>query len=412
VEAFPVDCRYHVSTRVSLRGSLTLPAEKGQAGKTLSLSGTSAIDYDERLLDSGKNGEGQKTVRIYRRIDFQRKVGDQPQESTIRPAVRRLVILRQKNVEVPFSPDGPLTWEEIDLVRTDVFTPALVGLLPDKAVRAGDRWTAAISAVQELTDLERVDDGKVDCRLEEITTIAKRRYAKIGFGGTVSGLNEDGPIRKQLDAYLLFDLESQHVAYLSLKGTTTPLDKDGKPLGRIEGQFVLTRQPHIRAADLDKEAFKGVSLEPSADNTLLLYDNESLGVRFLYPRRWHVAGVKGRQVAVDEAGGSGLLLTLEPAATTPTGAQFLTESRAFLEKERVRIVHIDQPRRVETPGTAMEQFAIEIDAMGQRALMDYYVSRQQAGGATLAARLLPNDLAALKSEVDRLARSLVLSRPK
>ena len=30
---------------------------------------------------------------------------------------------------------------------------------------------------------------------------------------------------------------------------------------------------------------RGVALEPSADNTLLLYDNPDMGVRFLHPRR-------------------------------------------------------------------------------------------------------------------------------
>src|SRR5207302_5852533 len=120
-------------------------------------TGKSAIEYDERVLTADTDGQVQKTFRIYRRIDFQRKVGDRPQESTIRPSVRRLVVLRHENAEVPFSPDGPLTWGEIDLVRTDVFTPALLGLLSEKAVNLGDRWKASKAAIQELTDMERIE---------------------------------------------------------------------------------------------------------------------------------------------------------------------------------------------------------------------------------------------------------------
>ena len=63
-------------------------------------------------------------------IDLDRTVGDKPQEATLRPSVRRLVILRTGHREVPFSPDGPLTWAEIDLVRTDVFTPAWLRCSP------------------------------------------------------------------------------------------------------------------------------------------------------------------------------------------------------------------------------------------------------------------------------------------
>ena len=67
------------------------------------------------------------------------------------------------------------------------------------------------------------------------------------------------------------------------------------------------------------DTWTSMALEPNADNTQLLYDNPDLGVRFLHPRRWRVAGVRGAQVALDETGGNGLLLTLEPAATVPTG---------------------------------------------------------------------------------------------
>src|SRR5438132_12679894 len=273
-ETFPAGYQYHVSSRVELSGSLSLPQEKGQATpKALAVTGTSAIEYDERIVDSAADGQVQKTVRIFRRIDFERRVGDRPQESTIRPAVRRMVVLRLQHAEVPFSPDGPLTWGEIDLVRTDVFTPALAGLLPDKPVRPGERWTAAESAVQELTDMERIDDGHVECRFEQITTLSKRRHARIAFAGTVRGINEDGPNRQELDGYLFFDLESNHLSYLSLKGISWLLDKDGKSLGRIEGQFVLTRQAHTHAADLSNEALKGITLEANAENTLLLYEN-------------------------------------------------------------------------------------------------------------------------------------------
>src|SRR5438309_1120138 len=75
-EAFPPGYQYHVSCRVDVAGLLTLPAEKGQAGpKTLAVTGNSAIEYDERVLRRGTDGQVLKTARLYRRIDFERKVG-------------------------------------------------------------------------------------------------------------------------------------------------------------------------------------------------------------------------------------------------------------------------------------------------------------------------------------------------
>src|SRR5262245_15656643 len=99
VEQFPVGYQYHISSRVEVSGNVTLPPEKDKpTPRTLKVNDESAIEYDERVLALDGDGQPQKTVRIYRRLEFQRKVGDQPQENTLRPAVRRLVLLRRKNV--------------------------------------------------------------------------------------------------------------------------------------------------------------------------------------------------------------------------------------------------------------------------------------------------------------------------
>lgn len=409
-ERFAAGYEYHVRTRVELSGTLTLPAQKDKpAPKPLSVRGKSAIEYDERILDVAADGQVRKTVRLCRRTDFHRTIGDQTQENSLRPQVRRLVLLRHQNKEVPFSPDGPLLWGELDLIRTDVFTPALAGLLAGHPVGLGDRWSAAQSAIQELTDLERIDEGALECRLEQFTEVEKRRHARISFRGTLRGSNEDGPNRQELDGYFYFDLESNHLSYLYLHGKHFLLDKDGKEVGQIEGRFVLTRQANTHTADLSEAALKGVVTEPNADNTLILYDNADLGLRFLYPRRWHVASVRGTQVALDSADGNGLLLTLEPLTRAPTGARYLAESRDWLGKQQARLLRIEQPKTVRS-SPVLEHFAMETEMNQQKFVMDYYVTRQNNGGATLAARLLPRDLAALQKEVERIALSVVVTR--
>jgi hypothetical protein len=411
-EQFPPGYQYHVSTRTELSGTLTLPPEKGQGkAQTLPVIGNSAVEYDERVLTADSNGQVQKTARLFRRIDFQRKVGDRVQQSTIRPEVRRLVILRHNQAEVPFSPDGPLTWSEIDLVRTDVFTPALTGLLPAQAVVPGTRWPASSGAIQELTDLERIEEGSVECRLEQVMVLEKRRHARVAFRGTVKGVNEDGPNRQQLEGYFYFDLESNHLSYLYLKGVSFLLDPNGKTLGRVEGQFVLTRQAPLPSKDLSDEAVKGWTLEPTAENTLLLYDNPDLGVRFLYSRRWRVGGIRGQQVGLDEAKGSGVLITLEPPGQAPTGAQYQTEVRNWLQQQKAKVLRLDPPRRVAGVTHELEHFAADVELAGQRVVLDYHVTRQANGGATLAGRVLSADLAGVTGDLDRIARSLTITRP-
>jgi hypothetical protein len=409
-EAFAPDYEYHVSTRVKLNGKLILPSpDKDKKPVILDMSGSSAIEYDERVLDS-KDGAVGRTVRVYREMEFDRTVGDQAQKSTLRPEVRRLVLLRRQKFKGPFCPEGPLTPGEIDLIRTDVFTPALVGLLPAQAVKAGDRWTVTTAAVQELTDLDQIE-GKVECRLDDVTTLNKRRCARVFLSGTVKGVNEDGPSEQKLEALYYFDLESNHLSYLSLKGIHTLLDKDGKEVGRIEGQFVLTRQANTEAKELSRAALRELTLEPTAENTLLLYENAELGLRFVYPRRWRPAGGTGRQVRLDGADGSGLQITLDPPAKVPTGAQFLTESRDYFTGQKAKVLRTEGPTRVRGGAGELEHFTMDVEAKDERMLMDYYVAKQQNGGATLAARLRPGaESAAVQKEVERIARSLTITK--
>jgi hypothetical protein len=410
-EEYPTGYQYHVSTRSDLTGSVTLPTEKDKAaGKPLTISGDSVIEYEERVLAVDKEGQVQKTARIYRKMEFQRKVGEQPQQSSLRPEVRKLVLLRYKNLKGPYSPDGPLTWGEIDLVRTDVFTPSLIGMLPEKPVQVDDRWKASTVALQELSGMEKIDEGDVECRLEQFTTLEKRRHARVGFSGTIRGINDDGLTKQQISGYFYFDLESNHLSYLFLKGIHILLDPDGKEVGRLEGRFTLTRQANQRCKDLGDEALRSWSLEPNAENTLLLYDNPDLGLRFVYPRRWRIAGGPGRQVALAGADGSGILLTLDAPENVPTAKQYLKESRDYLQGQKAKVLSFDEPRRVQDAPREVDHFNLDVEIGKERVLMAYYVARQAKGGVTVAARLPTNELAALQKEVEGIARSLMLTK--
>ena len=404
---FTAGDQYGVKARSEVSGTLTLPTDKGKPPlPPVTLRGDSAIEYDERVLRA-EDGKLQKTVRIFRRADLQRTIDDRPERVSVRPAVRRMVVLREGPAKkAPFSPDGPLTWGEIDIVRTDVFLPALAGLLPSGAVKPGDSWKASADAVQELTGLATLDQGQLDCRLEQVT----RGQARVGLTGTVQGLTEDGTNRQQLKGHFLFDMAANRLVHVELRGIRSLLAADGREVGRVEGRFVLeTQVARTPVPELTDEALRGVTLDPSADNTLLLFDNPEVGVRFLYPRRWRVASAGTNQVTVDAPDGSGFLLTVEASARTPSAEQFLNESRGFLEGKKARIVRVEPPQTVQA-NPPREHFALEVELNGQKFLMDYHVSRQTDGGAIVAARLLPGDQEALRREVEGIARTVVITK--
>ncbi len=400
--------KHHVRLRVELSGTLTPPAVKGKRQKPVTMEGTSLIDYAERVLALDDRGEVSRTLRLCERLDFRRTLGGQPQELSLRPGVRRLVVLRKGHTEVPFSPDGPLTWGEIDAVRTDVFVPALLGLLPGKGVVVGARWPATATAVQELTDLEK-PEGSLECKLERLAEAGKRRLARVTFAGTVKGVGEDGPVKHRLEGHYHYDVEGGYLADVTLLGTATMLDDDGKEVGKIEGRFVLQRSPEVKGRGLEDDAIRGLKLEPDADNTQLLYDNAELGVRFLHSRRWRVAQVMGAQVALATREGDGVLITVDPPERVPAANAFLEESRGWVVKQKGRVTRTYTPRRLRERPT-LDAFALEAELGKQKVWMDYYVTAQNGGGATIAGRLNLEGLGETRREVEKIAKSVTVTK--
>jgi hypothetical protein len=243
-----------------------------------------------------------------------------------------------------------------------------------------------------------------------VTTLVGRRQARVGIAGKARGVGEDGNAAHELQGYLYFDLEANYLSYLYVRGVHTLLDKAGQPAGKVEGSFTLTRTPLTRSAYLGDEALRGLPLEPDENNTLLLFENPRLGVRFLYPRNWRVAGSNPRgQIGLDENRGSGLLITLGPAAATPSAAEFVKEARETLAREKATVYRHDPPRSVQA---GLDGFSFDVQMTDRRLTMQYYVTRQPGGGATLAAPLVARDLPAVQRDVERIARSLQITQPK
>ncbi len=410
-ESFKPGHTTKVEIQVKLTGKLALPStEKGKPGQLVTVAGTSRLAYEERVLPAD-DAALLKTVRAYRDVEFERTVGEAKQDAIIRPSVRRMVVIKSGSRKAPFSPDGPMTWGELDVVRTDVFNPALIpGLLPTAPVKPGQSWKASAASVAELTDMEKVEDGAIAVEFVGVAKVGGKQLARLKISGTVRGVNEDGPNRQKLDGTAYFDPESGILTYLSVKGTKELLDGKGQTVGVIEGQFAMTRATVAKMPpDLSDAALGDLDLKPGAENTLLLYDNSDLGVRFLYPRGWRVGAVQGKQVTLDHARGGGILVTVEAPEKVPTADDYLKETLAFLEKQKATVTGTDKLTRVRAEPVQLDRFALDATIGSNKLRLEYAVLRQTDGGVTVAATLPAADTD-LCPEVARIVRSLAVTK--
>jgi hypothetical protein len=407
IDQAPAGAEYRVVSASTISGELLTPIAKDKPPERIKIAGRSSIDYVEKILAVDAKEADFKSLRVYEKIDFRKTAGDRTDESTLRPAVRRLVMMKKGAHKAPFSPDGPLLWAEIDLLRTDVVVPALAGLLPGNAVSPGDTWRASPAAVAELTDLEEVKEGNLVCTLDKVLASGPRKVAQVSFAGTLSGVNEDGPTRQKLSGRVLVDLTAQCITFLKVDGEHFLLDADGKEAGKVAGTFEFSRIPVTGQAALADAALKGLDLTATPENTRLLHDTIESGVRFLHHRNWRVVRMAGRQLTLDETDGAGLLLTLDTADGVPTAARYLREALKELQDRGAKIRDRVGPDRI---AEGVDRFLIETEIGKDRVTMVYYVIVRDKGAATLAARVpTPHREARLK-ELDGLARSFAVTR--
>lgn len=160
-EPFKLGHTTKVEVQVKLTGKLALPpTEKGKAAQLVEVAGTSKLVYEEPPPETRRRGTPENGPRLPR--GFLRAHGGRDEAGRGHSAVGAADGHHQgRRAEGAFSPDGPMTWGEIDVVRTDVFNPLIPGLLPATAVKPGQSWKASAAAVAELTDMEKIEDGSI-----------------------------------------------------------------------------------------------------------------------------------------------------------------------------------------------------------------------------------------------------------
>ena len=407
-ETVPAGAIYRVSAKSAILGELSIP--DGSAAEVLKVRGNSELVYDERPLPPLTDGT-LRVARSYRTVNISRTMDDREQTAEVRPAVRRMVVLRSsEGAKAPFSPDGPLTWGEIDVVRTDFFTPALVaGLLPKQAVRPNERWSAEEIAVRELTDFDTITKGSLEVSFVSVVQVERESHAKLSFIGNIEGTTNDGPSKQQITGTAYFNLDRNLLTYINLKGTHDLLNAEGQTTGRINGTFILERKPTGEATDLSDLALSRLTLEPNVENTRLLFDNPGLGLRFEYPRRWRVGNAEGTRITIDGPSGAGILLTIQPAAKTPSSDQYQTEVRDYITKQQWPILKMDRPRIVASRPVRIDRFGMDVKTDKESVRLEYAVIVQGEIGATAAVRLPATQTELLQSDVDAVLGTIRLS---
>jgi hypothetical protein len=182
-----------------------------------------------------------------------------------------------------YSPQGPLTALELELVRAPGDSLSLLGLLPPKPVAIGEKWSSPSWVGQMLTDTEAASKADLNCTLVSV----EDGQAKVAFEGTVEGATAGSSGKVELHGSYLFDLKAQRLARAELQQIEERSVGPTSPGIKVTANAVVVCTPTADASGLSEEAAAAVPLEPPAALTQL-YFRTPWNVEFRHDRAWHV----------------------------------------------------------------------------------------------------------------------------
>jgi hypothetical protein len=273
--------RYEIGLEVGGK----MKVERDGRDDSLPLNARARHQFTERVDVAADNGVGQ-AVRHYADAVSETVVGVDKTRRTLGADRRLIVAQRAADGTLHFSPDGPLTRDELDLVAEHFDTLCLPGLLPNKAVRPGDTWPIDNGAAQAACLFHGLAKNDLVGKLTEI----KDGAAVLAITGSAEGVEFGAAVKVAVTARAKFDLAVRRVTALEWKQSDEREAGPVSPPLEVKATVTLSRLPlEIEPKELSAAARAKVPTDGKVPELLLQlrYADTAGRFQFVYPRDWH-----------------------------------------------------------------------------------------------------------------------------
>lgn len=352
---------FKVTVRMDIEGQLQAAVADTKA-VAMKLTGNAQLSYHERRLSSlGRDAADFRGLRTYDQAEFHSQVADRVSETKLRPSFRQIVAEGQTDGIRLYSNFGPLTYEELELLRPPVDSLTALALLPADRVEVGEKWDAPMWALQFLTAVEAVDKGELKCTLES----AADDVAKVTFAGDIKGgiLGASSVIK--LSGHYLYDLKQHCLTHLELTQSETRSVGAVSPGLKVTAKAVLERTPSEHPA-LNELAIEAVPREPKPESMLLAMEARDWGIKLYHDRVWHLFH-QGTTVAVLRLMDKGSLVAqcnVSPIGPAPAG-KHIGEQQFQEDVQKAIGAEFQKIEKAEIIPTQDKRFVFRVIASGE-----------------------------------------------
>jgi hypothetical protein len=267
-----------VQTRLVFQERIVLV---GPGGKVNSSSGSSGNAAD-RSSEPGSLRVVRHVVQAASAINGEVR----PTAASLRPEVALLVAEKRDRgwPVVVFSPAGPLTWSELELVQGVGDSLALADLLPPTPVALGDRWKVGEAAAKGVSGYDTITTNQLEATLES----ADPRKARIRLKGRIEGSAFGGTGVIGCEGFAFFDRELARIDDLDLNRVETRQPGPVEAGLDLKSTLTVARHPSLPSEALSDLALTNVSLNHSRERELLRMTSPGQKATLLTDRDWHI----------------------------------------------------------------------------------------------------------------------------
>lgn len=390
----------HVEALLEVGGELMLP-EKDQV-KNVKMSVAGKMGYDEKLISVAAADKKLASVRHYGMAEATIKIETGGVQPRLRPERRYVVVEASEDHAQMFSPSGPMTREELDLIDLPGNSLLLDRLLPAEAVGPGSRWTHADDLLAMLLGLDAVSEADVHSELRELDATAARMELSGHVKGAVGGVSTE----LELKGRYKFHRGVGRVTWFAL------LIEEKRSIGHIgPGADVVARlQLTVTAAgqapELNDEVLNAMPREATPDLLGLEYTAPKQPFAFHYDRRWYPTLEKSETIAMRLLDRGALVAQCNIAQLPKTDrsapttlAEFQEDVERALAKNFQRFLQASQSQL--SSGNTMYRVVAEGNVAELPIQWVYYLIRDAQGRQAVVAFTIEGPLTAQLGEADQ-----------
>jgi hypothetical protein len=266
-------------------GTLHLKAE-GKQNVEVPVQIKAQLQYDEKLLKPTTDQTAfTSSARYYKKAQATVNFREAVMKSSLRDD-RRFIAAEAKDVTAPtiFSPLGPLSRDELDLVDVPGNSLLVDRLLPGQKVSVGQRWKLDSKALAALFALEAVNESDIECHLKSV----EKGLAIVYLQGTISGAVGGVASEIRLAAKYNFDVERQRVSWFAVSMKEKRSIGHAQPGLNVTARVQMATSKASHCPELDDHVLADLNLEPDEASQLLEFKSENAGFQMLVGRNWHV----------------------------------------------------------------------------------------------------------------------------